>query len=194
MKKIFTALTVLVAFMSCQEQDKVAFIDNGEVINDYQMKIDLEERFKVKDEAFKKRTDSIGQAFQIEAQAFNLAASKMSKKAQQEKYQELGQKQQMLQQQIQYEQQIMQQEFNVEMDSVISKVNDFVADYGKKNGYTFILGKNQAGSVMYGADGKDITEAVTKAINDDYSTNKDSTKEPSEPEKSEEAENDTKDS
>jgi outer membrane protein len=188
MKKIFTALTVLVAFMSCQEQDKVAFIDNGEVINDYQMKIDLEERFKVKDEAFKKRTDSIGQAFQIEAQAFNLAASKMSKKAQQEKYQELGQKQQMLQQQIQYEQQIMQQEFNVEMDSVISKVNDFVADYGKKNGYTFILGKNQAGSVMYGADGKDITEAVTKAINDDYYTNKDSDKELNDSEKSKEAE------
>jgi outer membrane protein len=190
MKKIFTALTVLVAFMSCQEQDKVAFIDNGEVINDYQMKIDLEERFKVKDEAFKKRTDSIGQAFQIEAQAFNLAASKMSKKAQQEKYQELGQKQQMLQQQIQYEQQIMQQEFNVEMDSVISKVNDFVADYGKKNGYTFILGKNQAGSVMYGAEAKDITEAVTKAINEDYSTNKES----SDSEKSKEAENDAKDS
>ena len=194
MKKIFTALTVLLAFMSCQEQDKVAFIDNGEVINDYQMKIDLEERFKVKDEAFKKRTDSIGQAFQIEAQAFNLAASKMSKKAQQEKYQELGQKQQMLQQQIQYEQQIMQQDFNVEMDSVISKVNDFVADYGKKNGYTFILGKNQAGSVMYGADEKDITEAVTKAINDDYSTNKDSDKESNDSEKSKEAENDTKDS
>ena len=194
MKKIFTALTVLVAFMSCQEQDKVAFIDNGEVINDYQMKIDLEDRFKVKDEAFKKRTDSIGQAFQIEAQAFNLAASKMSKKAQQEKYQELGQKQQMLQQQIQYEQQIMQQEFNVEMDSVISKVNDFVADYGKKNGYTFILGKNQAGSVMYGAEGKDITEAVTKAINDDYSTNKDSDKESNDSEKSKEAENDAKDS
>ena len=43
MKKILTALTVLVAFMSCQEQDKVAFIDNGEVINDYQMKIDLED-------------------------------------------------------------------------------------------------------------------------------------------------------
>lgn len=194
MKKILTALTVLVAFMSCQEQDKVAFIDNGEVINDYQMKIDLEDRFKVKDEAFKKRTDSIGQAFQIEAQAFNLAASKMSKKAQQEKYQELGQKQQMLQQQIQYEQQIMQQEFNVEMDSVISKVNDFVADYGKKNGYTFILGKNQAGSVMYGAEGKDITEAVTKAINDDYSTNKDSDKESDDSEKSKEAENDAKDS
>ncbi len=177
MKKILVALIVLVSFSSCQEQDKVAFIDNGKVINDYQMKIDIEERYKIKDEAFKKKTDSIGQAFQIEAQAFNLAAAKMSKKAQQEKYQELGQKQQVLQQQIQYEQQIMQQAFNVEIDSVISKVNDFVENYGKKNGYTFILGKNQAGSVMYGAETKDITEAVTKAINDDYGKNDNTAKE-----------------
>ena len=168
MKRVIALLIVLISFSSCQEQDKVAFIDNGKVINDYQMKIDIEDQFKIKDEAFKKRTDSIGQAFQIEAQAFNLAAAKMSKKAQQEKYQELGQKQQVLQQQIQYEQQIMQQEFNKEMDSVLTKVNEFVADYGKNNGYTFILGKNQAGSVLYGAEAKDITEAVTKAINEDY--------------------------
>ena len=100
MRRVIAVLIVLISFSSCQEQDKVAFIDNGKVINDYQMKIDIEERFKVKDEAFKKKTDSIGQAFQIEAQAFNLAAAKMSKKAQQEKYQELGQKQQVLQQQI----------------------------------------------------------------------------------------------
>lgn len=177
MKRVIVALIVLISFSSCQEQDKVAFIDNGKVINDYQMKIDIEDRFKIKDEAFKKRTDSISQAFQIEAQAFNLAAAKMSKKAQQEKYQELGQKQQILQQQIQYEQQIMQQEFNKEMDSVLSKVNEFVEGYGKKNGYTFILGKNQAGSVLYGAEAKDITEAVTKAINEDYGKKDDEVKE-----------------
>ncbi len=177
MKRIILALIVVVSFSSCQEQEKVAFIDNGKVINDYQMKIDLEEEYKVKDEAFKKRTDSIGKAFQIEAQAFQMASSKMSKKAQQEKYQELGQKQQVLQQQIQYEQQIMQQAFNTEMDSVISKVNDFVEDYGKSNGYTFILGKNQAGSVMYGEEAKDITEVVTKAINESYGKNDDTKKE-----------------
>ncbi|WP_299114886.1 OmpH family outer membrane protein [uncultured Winogradskyella sp.] len=169
MKRIILGLIIATSFSSCQKQEKVAFIDNGKVINDYQMKIDLEEEFKAKDEAFKKKTDSIGQAFQIEAQAFNLAAAKMSKKAQQEKYQELGQKQQILQQQIQYEQQIMQQAFNTEMDSVILKVNDFVEDYGKSNGYTFIFGKNQAGSVLYGEEAKDITEIVIKAINDSYS-------------------------
>jgi outer membrane protein len=51
------------------------------------------------------------------------------------------------------------------MDSVISKVNAFVEGYGKDNGYTFIFGKNQAGSVMYGAEAKDITVEITKAIN-----------------------------
>jgi outer membrane protein len=168
MKKIILGLSILVAFASCQEQQKIAFVDNGKVINDYQMKIDVEDQFKIKDDAFKKRMDSIGKAFQIEAQAFQMAAGNLSKKKQQEKYQELGQKQQQLQQQFQYEQQIMQQEFNTEMDFIISKVNTFVEGYGKKNGYTFIFGKNQAGSVMYGADAKDITEAVTKAINADF--------------------------
>lgn len=183
MKRIIIALIVLVSFSSCQEQQKIGFIDNGKLIDDYQMKIDIEEEFKVKDDAFKKRMDSIGKAFQIEAQAFQMAAQNLSQKKQQEKYQELGQKQQNLQQQFQYEQQLMQQQFNIEMDSVITKVNDFVEGYGKDNGYTFIFGKNQAGSVMYGEDAKDITEVVTKAINADFGK-KDSSDKKEETEKS----------
>lgn len=169
MKKIILSLVVVVALVSCQEQQKIAFIDNGKVINDYQMKIDIEDQFKIKDEAFKKRMDSIGKAFQAEAQAFQANAQKLSQAKQQEQYQVLGQKQQGLQQQFQYEQQQMQQMFSVEMDSVISKVNTFVSDYGKKNGYTYILGKNEAGSVMYGTEANDISEAVTKALNDAFS-------------------------
>ncbi len=62
----------------------------------------------------------------------------------------------------------MEQMFNQEMDSVISKVNAFVEDYGKTNGYTYILGKNQAGSVMYGEEKKDISKDLTEALNEDY--------------------------
>lgn len=168
MKKIILSLMVLVAFASCQEQQKIAFIDNGKVINDYQMKIDIEEQFKQKDEVFKVRMDSIGKAFQMEAQGFQAKEKTLSVQARQEMYQALTQKQQGLQQQFQYEQQQMQQLFTVEMDSVISKVNTFVEDYGKKNGYAFILGKNEAGSVMFGKEENDISEAVTKALNDAF--------------------------
>ena len=103
MRTLIAAFIILVTFTSCQEQSKIAFIDNGKVINDYQMKIDIEENFKLKDDAFKKRMDSIGKAFQIEVQAFQMAAQSLSQKKQQEKDQELLQKQQRLQQQYQYE-------------------------------------------------------------------------------------------
>ena len=47
-------------------------------------------------------------------------------------------------------------------------MNTFVNDYGKNNGYTYILGKNEAGSVMYGIEKNDISDAVITAINADY--------------------------
>ncbi|WP_400075767.1 OmpH family outer membrane protein [Winogradskyella sp. R77965] len=168
MKKIILSLLVLVLAASCQEQQKIAFVDNGQVIEDYQMKIDMEAKFKKQDEAYKRKTDSIGQAYQLDAQQTQLKLSSLSQKKQQEGSQQFSQKWQLIQQQLQYEQQQMEQAFSKEMDSVIKSVNKFVEGYGEKNGYTFILGKNAAGSVMFGKEEKDISEAVTKAINDDY--------------------------
>ena len=105
MKHILGILLIAFSIVACQEQQKIAYLDNGKVINAYQEKIDVEEKFKLKDEAFKKRTDSIGMAFQIEAQNFQINSAKLSQKKQQEQYQALSQKQQSLQQQLQMEQQ-----------------------------------------------------------------------------------------
>ncbi|GGI56267.1 OmpH family outer membrane protein [Winogradskyella haliclonae] len=168
MKTIFKLLIIALLFSSCQEQQKIGFIDNGDVINDYKMKIDVEETYKVKKEAFEKRMDSINRDFQVEVKAFQLAQAKMSQNKAQEKYNELGQKNQQLTQQFQIEQQVMQQAFAKEMDSIISKVDDFVSEYGKANGYTFILGKNEAGSVMYGQEANDLTKTITEALNAEY--------------------------
>ncbi|WP_299108210.1 OmpH family outer membrane protein [uncultured Winogradskyella sp.] len=168
MKKVILGLMVLVGAASCQEQQKIAFIDNGEVINDYQMKIDTEGKFKTQNEIFSKRRDSIAMVYQMEMQSIQQRISKLSPQKQQQESQAFSQKWQPVQQQMQMQQQQMEQMFNVEMDSVISKMNAFVEDYGKKNGYTFILGKNQAGSVVYGIEANDITEVVTKEINEAY--------------------------
>src|SRR6056300_45287 len=102
MKRLSLAVLSLLIFASCQQQQKIAFIDNGKVINEFQEKIDIEAKYKIKEEAFKKRTDSIGQAFQLEAQDFQSKANSIPEAKAQEKYAELGQKQQLLQQQIQF--------------------------------------------------------------------------------------------
>ena len=176
MRKIILGLTILLAFASCQEKEKVAFVDNTKVMDDYQMKIDIEKKYEDKNTAFSKTRDSIGRVYQMEIQAIQIQLSRMSVKKQEEESQKFQQKWQPVQQQMQYQQQLMEQDFNKEMDSVIVKVNDFVEDYGKKNAYTFIFGKNRAGSVMYGAEAKDITQAVTDALNSDYGSKEDETK------------------
>jgi len=167
MKKIILIITVALASVSCQ-QDKIAFVDNTKLLNEYQEKIDIEAKYKTRFEAFGKKRDSITQAFQVEAQAFQEEAQKLSQNAAQEKYQSLMQKSQTVQQQIQGEEQQLAMESQGEIDSLLKKVKEFVVDYGKTNGYTFILGKNDAGSVMYGESSKDITDQVLKALNDKY--------------------------
>ena len=169
MKNIVYVLLVAFVFTSCQKEKKIGFIDNGVVINDFQEKIDLETKFKGKDEVFKKRADSIGQAFQLEVQQVQITAQKASQKKQQELMGGLQQKQQQLQQQMQFEQQQITQAFQTEIDSVIVKVKDFVKDYGKKNGYTYILGTSDAAAtVLYGTDENDLTQTIVDALNEAY--------------------------
>jgi outer membrane protein len=170
MKKIILGLAVLIAFASCQEQQKIGFIDNGDVIDDYQMKIDIEKKYENKNKKFSQKRDSIGRAYQAEVQSVQMRLATLSPQKQQEESQAFQQRWQPVQQQIQYEQQQMEQMFTEEMDSVITAVNEFVESYGEKNGYTFILGKNQAGSVMFGKESNDISDEVIKAINEAYKT------------------------
>ena len=63
--------------ISCQ-QEKIGFVDNVKLMHDYQEKIDIEAKYKIKLETFGKKKDSITQAFQLEAQAFQAKAQNMS--------------------------------------------------------------------------------------------------------------------
>ena len=173
MKRACSVLILAFLIFSCQQQElKIGYVDNGKVINEYQEKIDIEDKYKVKDEVFTKRADSIGQAFQLEAQDMQIKARRMTQQKAQEVYDELGQRQQLLQQQLQFEQQQLQQAFNAEIDSVIVKVKDFVKDYGQNNGYKLILGTTDAAStVMYGNDQDDLTQIVLDSLNAKYKKN-----------------------
>lgn len=169
MKNIFYVAAVAFALTACQNESKIGFVDNGTVINDYQEKKDIETKFQAKEEAFRKRADSVGKAFQFEVQETQITAQKAGQAKAQELMGGLQQKQQLLQQKMQMEQQQLQQEFQTEMDSLISKVKKHVKDYGKKNGYTYILGTSDAAAtVMYGAEANDLTKTILDALNKEY--------------------------
>ncbi|BAO75561.1 OmpH family outer membrane protein [Winogradskyella sp. PG-2] len=165
MRNIIIALVVLVTFSSCQEQQKIAFVDNTKVVNEFKKKVDFEAKFKTKIEAYNKKADSLNQAIQMEAQMFQTRAVKMSQTKQEQEYQGLLQKKQMQDYQLGNEEKALQAEGQKQIDTLVKEVKAFIKDYGKTNGYTFILGSNEAGSVLYGAEATDITETILAALN-----------------------------
>lgn len=165
MKKLVLGLIVLLSLSGCQNQQKIAFVDNKKVVNDYHKKKNFEAKFQVKIDNFNKKADSLQQAIQMEAQLWQSRAAQMDKTKAEQEYQALVQKKQMQDYQLGNEEKALQSEGQKQVDSLIKEVKTFVKEYGKKNGYTFILGANDAGSVMYGAEANDITDVVLAELN-----------------------------
>jgi outer membrane protein len=166
MKKVILGLAVM-TIVACQ-QEKIGYVDNVKLMNEYQEKIDIEATFKVKADALTKKRDSISQAFQIEAQAFQAKAQSMPQQKAQDEYAAFQQKGQFIGQQLQQEDQQLQAEGQVQMDSVISNVKKEIEAYGKANGYSYILGGGEGGSVLYGTDANNLTDAVITILNQKY--------------------------
>ena len=137
MKKILYVLLGLFIITSC-EQNRIVYVNNSYVINEYQERKDIEAKYKAKVEAYTKKRDSIGQALQLEYQTFQLKSKNMSEKDAQAEYNVLMQKQQMLQQQFQLEEQQIAKESQTEIDSLITKVKSFIKQHGKENNYTYL--------------------------------------------------------
>jgi len=168
MKKVIVIVLASVALFSCQ-QEKTAFVNNEKLIEEYQERKDIEDKYKVKVEALTKKKDSIGKSLQTEGVALQAKGANLSKEKQQELYAPYMQKSQFLQQQMQQEEQIMAQQSQAEIDGLLKKIDEAIASYGAANGYTYIFGKNKVGSVLYGSEKNDITKAILDDLNKSYS-------------------------
>lgn len=167
MKKIVLAAMALL-ILSCQEQQKIGYVDNVKMMEDYQEKKDFDGKYEVINTAFAKKKDSISQVFQIEMQAFQMKAQKMKESKAQEEYAGLQQRAQLMGQSLQQEEQAMMATAQVELDSMVSMVKKEIKAYGVANKYNYILGGGDGGSVLYGTDTNDLTEEIVKTLNDKY--------------------------
>ena len=166
MKNVVWILAVFL-LVSCK-QEKIGYVDNVKLMDEYQEKIDADVKFKSEEDVLTKKRDSMSQAYQLELQAFQTKAQSMSQKKAQEEYGLLQQKGQFLGQQLQQEAQMAQTANQAILDSIISTVKKEIKTYGKANGYTYILGGGDGGSVLYGTEVNDLTDEIVKALNEQY--------------------------
>ncbi|MBZ9652847.1 OmpH family outer membrane protein [Psychroflexus montanilacus] len=179
MKKIILSLAVVGSILSCTP-DKTAYVDNTVLIQDYYKMKSTEARFEKKSQALSDELDSVAGEFQKEVQEFQEGMDRMSNKQREEKQNELMQKQQMLQQRQQQQSQMLRQESDQAIDSLIEEVKDYVAEYGKERGYSYIFGSNESANIMYAKEGLDITEEVLEKLNAEEGSSKEKKKQDTE--------------
>ncbi|MBT8282942.1 MAG: OmpH family outer membrane protein [Muriicola sp.] len=165
MKRLLLALVIILTW-SCQ-QDKIGYVNNVRLMDGYKEKVAVEERFAEKKKAFDMKRDSISRQFQMEAQAIEAQIQSMSQTKAQETYAALQQKGQQIGQQLQQQEQQLQLMGQADMDSVVQKVKREITAFGKANGYTYILGGGEGGSVLFGAESKDLTDEILKVLNEE---------------------------
>ena len=174
MKKSIVAFAIAITLISCNKEEatsateKTAYVDTVKLMDEYTESKDLQAKFKDKGEVIGRELELEIKKFQEEAQNFQRNAQANGQEWAQRKGAELQKKEQ----QLQYAQQAMgqqlQQEGAIERDSIVTKVRNYIKEYGKKNGYTYIYGTGDAATVLFAKDGLDITEKIVKELNDNY--------------------------
>jgi len=167
MKKLLF-LAIAIVLVSCN-QNKVAYIDVEVLMKDYEATKELESLLKEKQEKMAKELDSISAPFQLKVQQYYQNQQKMSAKKRAEVESALQQEQQFLQSKQQQASQLLQMENQEKSEVLTKRVDSFVADYAKVNGFNLILGTSGKGTVLYGEDSMDVTTEILEILNLDFS-------------------------
>lgn len=165
MKNILLALVLGAAITGCTNENKTAYVDTTKLVREYSEMKDVETEFTARSQKVKQQLDSAAQLFQQKVKDYQEQMTNMSASERQETEAQLMQEQQMLQQQQQTIGGQLRQESDAVIDSLVTKVKDFVKNYGEEHDYTYIFGSNESANIMYAKEGLDITEEILKELN-----------------------------
>ena len=175
MKKSLLILGLALAVISCNKDAgtastglKTAYVDTNKIVQDLEEFKELESQSNTKREVMAQELQSKAHQFDLDRASFAEEARAKGMQWAQLKQQELQKRGQELQISQEAMLKQLQDEFGPKNDSLISKIKKFVADYGKKNGYDYIYGSGDVVSIMYAKEGYDITDKITKELNDKF--------------------------
>ena len=158
---VFIAISfTLYSFIS---KPKVAFVHVQEVYNEFNYKLELENKFDKVQTARKRILDSL--EIQINALAANIQNSEVNKEQNIQNYQYLATQYQSKQKMFTEDNNAVSQEYT---EQIWNQLNKYIEEYGKEKGYAFIYGADGSGTVMYAEKGYNITEQLKEFVNERY--------------------------
>jgi outer membrane protein len=167
---LFTILIILQLFTFYQlflKPAQVVYVDSNKLLENYEGMKAARQQFQQKAMQWQANIDTLKSELDREIKKYEGEKGNMSSKERELNEKLINAKRQQF---VDYQkgiQQKSQQEDYQMTDQVLTEVNSFIEEYGKKNGYTLILGTAN-GNIVYAEEYLDITEALQKELNAIY--------------------------
>lgn len=145
-----------------RKTEKAAYIDTSVIYNDFRLKKELEGKMENIRNARKSVLDS------MELRLKSLMGELQAKPNEKSLIEQFGsQRQEYLHRKESFEEdnERLADEYT---GQIWKQLNQYISDYGKENGYSFIYGASGNGSLMYADKGYDITKQATEYANSRY--------------------------
>ena len=149
----FFLLQLSLVLISCTSKTPIGYVNPNKLMQGYHGAAAQHEVFVAKAKEWQQRVDSLN----TELQALGSAPAAVR----------TGKEQQLLRYRAAVQQQA-QQENEQLTKAVLEEINAYLKQYGKEQGYTFILGASTTGNIVYAAPGTDVSEDVLKGLNAQY--------------------------
>lgn len=156
----FLLIALLALFSFCflnQSNTEIVYVDNVRLFNGFNMSKDLGKLNNQKIQKQKKKLDSLYTVYTI------LREQKNSEKSEELESQLRIEDQELRKINEYFSKEVSQQVWN--------RLNQYIEEYGKAQGYQIILGTQGTGSIMFAQEGLEITESVLAYANNKYEGN-----------------------
>jgi outer membrane protein len=144
---------------------KLAYVESAKVLEGYKDMQAARVHYRQQVEAWQANLDTLKNTVQQELDAYRRLRPGLAPAQRQQQEARLAQRQK---QYFDYKQAITQKAAEEEARStaeVVRKADALMKQYGKEHGYDLVLAATEAGTVVYGREGRDITTEVTQALN-----------------------------
>jgi outer membrane protein len=157
------ALIVALLFCVFKPGEKTGYVELNKLFDEFKLKKELQVELQKIQSTRKNITDSL--EFELKALAQQIRSEGEKDKAKINEFELKREHYLEKKKQFENDNATIGKQYD---EQIIGQLNQYVKDYGEKNGYTYIFGADGSGFLMFSKATKNVTEEVKQYINERY--------------------------